>query len=86
MRGFLLILMLLFLSAPAGAMNWEGKDDWMADMEPALVYETSSPHARPQPDKPCPVSEAEVKDNPYEQVPLVRHGCPPDRVTPGAVN
>ena len=78
--------MLLFLPASAQAMNWEGKDDWMADMEPAVVYEDSAPHARPKPDRPCPVSKAEVKDNPYEQIPLDRHDCPPEPAAAGAGN
>jgi hypothetical protein len=86
MRSFLPSLMLLVLPASAHAMNWEGKDDWMTEMEPAAVYEQAAPHARPQPDRPCPVGKAELKDNPYEQIPLDRHGCPPDPATAGAEN
>jgi hypothetical protein len=84
MRAFLPSLMLVLLPATAQAMNWEGKDDWMTDMEPAVVYEESAPHAKPPPDKTCKAVEKKLKDNPYEQVPLDRHACRPAEVPPGA--
>jgi hypothetical protein len=67
--------LLLLLPVPASAMNWEGKDDWMADMEPAAVYEASAPHASP-PQAACKPLRETPPDNPYEQVPLERHACP----------
>jgi hypothetical protein len=73
----LIICLLLFLPASAQAMNWEGKDDWMAEIEPAVIYGKSVPNARPLPDPACPaVPEKTAEHNPYEQVPLARHGCP----------
>ena len=75
----LLTSLLMLLPAAAQAMNWEGKDDWMADIEPAVTYEKSAPHARPLPDPACPVKpEKKAEDNPYEQVPLNPPGCPSD--------
>ena len=82
MRALALILLLL-LPASAQAMNWEGKDDWMADMEPAVIYEEASPHATPLPDAACAAEpEEKAEKNPYEQVPLARHDCPTDRPEP----
>ena len=75
--------MLLILPAAAQAMNWEGKDDWMADIAPAVIYEKSAPHARPLPDPDCPVKpEKKAENNPYEQVPLARKNCPEDPAQP----
>ena len=84
MRALLPSLMLVLLPAAAQAMNWEGKDDWMTDMEPAVIYEESTPHAKPPPEKTCQTGEKKLKDNPYEQVPLGRHACRPAEVPPGA--
>ena len=82
MRALALSL-LLVLPASAQAMNWEGKDDWMADMEPAVIYEESAPHATPLPEEACAAEpERKAENNPYEQVPLARHDCPAGRPEP----
>jgi len=79
MRILLPGLMLIIIPAAAQAMNWEGKDDWMADIAPAVIYENAAPHAKPLPDSACPVKpEKKAKHNPYEQVPLARKNCPDD--------
>ena len=79
MRAILPGLMLLW-SMPAHAMNWEGHDDWMADMEPALIYQEAAPHAAPPQGNRCPESQEEARhtaaNNAYEQIPLAAHGCP----------
>ena len=84
MRAALSFLLLPLCSLPAQAMNWEGHDDWMADMEPAVLYESTVPHAVPPQDETCtdaPRDKAE--DNPYEQIELDPHRCaqapPPPR-------
>ena len=66
--------LLLLGSMPAHAMNWEGHDDWMADMEPALIYQEAAPHAVPRKGGGCPLPREEAQDHPednaYEQIPL----------------
>jgi hypothetical protein len=47
MRALLTALVLIILPGSAQTANWEGKDDRMADIEPAVIYENSAPHARP---------------------------------------
>lgn len=79
----LLLLCSVLAPVPAHAMNWEGHDDWMADMEPAVIYEKAAPHAAPRPEVDCPVSHEEAEDNPYEQIPLDRHNCPARPAAPG---
>ena len=75
---------LLVLPSAAQAMNWEGKEDWMADMEPAVIYEDSVPHATPLPEEACAAKpEKKAENNPYEQVPLARHDCPAGSPEPG---
>lgn len=76
MRSVMVILLILASLAPALAMNWEGHDDWMESMEPAIIYEQSTPHAAPEPRSACPPPAAAVADNPYEQIPLARPDCP----------
>jgi hypothetical protein len=76
MRAILPSLALLLLPGIAHAMNWEGHDDWMADMEPAVIYEKSAPHASPRPQQGCTAGSEEARDNPYEQIPLDRRDCP----------
>ena len=72
--------LLLLWPLPAHAMNWEGHDDWMADMEPALIYQEAAPHAVPRRGDDCPASRKEAKDaaedNVYEQIPFAVHTCP----------
>lgn len=67
-------------------MNWEGHDDWMADMAPALVYEQEAPHAvlRVAPGARCGDREASSAANPYEQIPLERHDCATPETKPEA--
>ena len=68
--------LLMLCSGPALAMNWEGHDDWMADMEPALTYEQAVPHAMPRKGQgSCPQTAEQTEHNPYEQIPLSAHGC-----------
>jgi hypothetical protein len=77
MRLVVLIMLLSVCPATASAMNWEGHDDWMESMEPAVIYEKSAPHAAPKPSEACPPAAAEPPmENPYEQVPLSRPDCP----------
>ena len=74
---FFLIGPLTCLAGPAQAMNWEGHDDWMADMAPALLYEQRAPHARgaPKPQAACRDRHKEAEKNPYEQIPLAPRDC-----------
>jgi hypothetical protein len=88
MRALLPCLLLppLLWPLPAHAMNWEGHDDWMTDMEPAVVYEEAAPHAVPRKAGGCaarPENDQDDADhNPYEQIPLARHACPDPRPAP----
>ena len=70
------ILLVLLWPLPAMAMNWEGHDDWMSELGPALTLEEYGPQARPLPSRDCPVSPGKAARNPYEQIPLPRHNCP----------
>ncbi|WP_373505142.1 hypothetical protein [Aestuariivirga sp.] len=58
-------------------MNWEGHDDWMLHAFPEFTLEALVPGARPLPSPACPVTEEQAENNPYEQIPLPHHGCPP---------
>ncbi len=73
------------LPGPALAMNWEGHDDWMETMEPSRLLEEAAPHARPRPGSACPVTSDAAAQNPYEQIPLPHHNCPPrpEKAEPG---
>ena len=73
----LLTCLLIGCAGPAQAMNWEGHDDWMADLEPAQVYRDSVPadRAPPRRAEACPSERPAAAANPYEQVPLARHDC-----------
>ena len=65
------------LPSPAHAMNWEGHDDWMVDMEPARILAEDMPHAVRKPQRACPPSLGVSSTNPYEQIPLGHRGyCP----------
>ena len=79
--------LVLFCAVPAQAMNWEGHDDWMTEMEPAHLYEGAAPHAVPkQPRCRGVTREAQADqphDNPYEQIPLARPACPESPSGPG---
>ncbi len=76
MRPAILIYLLLICPGTAFAMNWEGHDDWMEEMAPAVIYEESAPHAAPKPRAACPPATAPAADNPYEQIPLTTPDCP----------
>ena len=76
MRSAILIMLLLICPGTAFAMNWEGHDDWMEEMAPAVIYEDSAPHAAPKPRAACPPPTAPAADNPYEQIPLNTQDCP----------
>lgn len=65
---------LLLWSTPALAMNWEGKEDWMADVPHALAYEQQFPALTPPP---LPVCDSTGSANPYEQVPIPGKNCRP---------
>ena len=80
----LLFLWSVSASGPAQAMNWEGHDDWMADMAPAVIYEGSAPPAAPHPAQDCRPSQHDATDNPYEQIPLDRPTCPEKPAAPAA--
>lgn len=68
---------LLTLASPAQAMNWEGHDDWMVDIEPARILAEDMPPAKARPGPPCPPDPELHLANPYEQIPLGRKGdCP----------
>ena len=58
-------------------MNWEGHDDWMADLAPALLYREAVPRAQAPPERPAafPAIRPAARPNPYEQVPLDRPDC-----------
>ena len=71
-------MILLAMVSPAAAMNWEGHDDWIREIAPGLAFEQAVPEARPLPSRLCPVRPEQLAANPYEQVPLPRHGCPPE--------
>lgn len=74
----LLTCLLIGCAGPAQAMNWEGHDDWMADLAPALLYREAVPQARalpPERKSGCPSTLPGAQGNPYEQVPLVRPDC-----------
>ena len=74
----LLTCLLVLCAGPAQAMNWEGHDDWMADLEPARDYRDSVPEAKTLPSPPADcrqVAAADGSPNPYEQIPLERSDC-----------
>lgn len=70
------LLTLAVSPSVAGAMNQEGHDDWMASLPHALVFMEAAPEARPLSSRRCPVTEKMLAANPYEQIPLPKHGCP----------
>ena len=71
---FMYAALLLHLTSPAFAMNWEGKEDWLDELPQALAFEQELPRARPAPAKPC---SAEPSTNPYEQVQIPGKNCVP---------
>ncbi len=78
MRAILMSLLLLLPTTTAQAMNWEGHDDWMTTMEPAVAYENAVPHASPRGPRSCAATAGDAKDNPYEQIPLDQDRCAPE--------
>jgi hypothetical protein len=82
MRWLISIWLLSICPGMAFAMNWEGHDDWMENMEPAAVYEQALPHAAPDPRIACEPVKPPPADNPYEQIPLRRPDCPAIPPTP----
>jgi len=68
----------LFLwCGPALAMNWEGHDGYMEGFPPGELLRAAVPEAKPLPSPDCPVTPELAAENPYEQIPLPRHHCPP---------
>lgn len=70
-------MLLALWPVQAMAMNWEGHDDWMLDLDPAAVLMDAGGKARPLPSQDCPVTSEAAAKNPYEQIPLPRHKCKP---------
>lgn len=77
MRALLTCLIIIGCVGTAQAMNWEGHDDWMAELSPAHDYRAAIPQARPleQPSGTCAVRQPERGQNPYEQIPLAGPDC-----------
>src|SRR5262245_37242939 len=63
-----------FSTCPSNAMNWEGHDDWMADLPPAIALQSATTAAT-LPPRPSDVCRVEVPRNPYEQIPLATDMC-----------
>ncbi|MCB1378038.1 MAG: hypothetical protein KDK89_06685 [Alphaproteobacteria bacterium] len=82
------LAVVLGISNPALAMNWEGHDDWMLDFPPASALREAIPEARPLPSRDCPTTAEQAAANRYEQIPLPRHRCggEADANRPGAGN
>jgi hypothetical protein len=68
------VILLILLAAPAFAMNWEGKEDWLDDLPQAQEFEREVPQAKAGPLKPC---RLEPSTNPYEQVEISGKNCRP---------
>lgn len=82
MAGVLGVL-LSTVSTTALAMNPEGHDGgWMSDFPPAIALWEAIPEARPLPARICPVTPDMLAHNQYEQIPLSRHRCPRNQLTP----
>lgn len=65
------------IATPAFAMNWEGKEDWMAEIPQAQDFENQGPPVASRITKICnPLPSS----NPYEQVQIPGKNCRP----PGA--
>lgn len=58
-------------------MNWEGHEDGPSMHPHDTFLMELRPDARPLPSPDCPVTPDMVADNPYLQIPLPRHRCPP---------
>lgn len=77
MRLFMLFALLISVQ-PALAMNWEGHEEgWMGELQSAQEFANALPQAKPLPTRKCSRQPAARSDNPYEQIPLPRHHCPP---------
>jgi hypothetical protein len=59
---------------PSLAMNWEGHDDWMAELPQAIELQAANPETPAPPDgyEDC---RPGLLDNPYEQIPLTIRKC-----------
>lgn len=63
-----------FSTLPAIAMNWEGHDDWMADLPAAIeLQEATTPAVLPL--RRSPACRADVPRNAYDQIPLATDMC-----------
>ncbi|MCB1432236.1 MAG: hypothetical protein KDK75_07240 [Alphaproteobacteria bacterium] len=71
------VLILMFIYTPALAMNWEGHEDGPSRNPYDEMLRMAVPEAQPLPSPDCPVTAEMVRENPYEQIPLPRHRCPP---------
>jgi hypothetical protein len=74
LKPMLISAVLLPLSSPVHAMNWEGHDDWMVDIEPARILSEDMPPAKGRPGSPCPPDPETHLSNPYEQIPIGQKG------------
>jgi len=59
---------------PSYAMNWEGHDDWMADLPHALELQAATPVVT-LPQRPLQICRVDIPSNPYDQIPLVTDKC-----------
>ena len=69
--------LVLLMTAPASAMNWEGHEDGPSTHPYEDVLRLMLPAAQPLPSPDCPVTPDMVAEDPYLQIPLPRHRCPP---------
>ena len=60
--------------APSFAMNWEGHDDWMVDLPQAIELQAANPET-PVPRDGYEDCRPAIRDNPYEQIPLIIRKC-----------
>jgi hypothetical protein len=72
------------MSSPSYAMNWEGHDDWMADLPPAIEFQANAADAN-LPLRPSDACGSFTPRNPYEQIPLATDTCSPRLPTTGKV-
>jgi hypothetical protein len=71
-------LLLTVWTSPALAINWEGHEDWLQDLPPALEFErhfdgsvAPLPEIRTNPKCQKREDVGEVPANPYEPVPML---------------
>lgn len=71
MRFFIALSLMWASATAASSLNWEGHDEWMAEMPAAVEYDRAQPGAAAKRKlKPC----AEPRTA-YDQVPLPGRNC-----------